>query len=122
MTQFLIGRTILVLEDEYLAALDMSETIEQWGGGVAGPVGRLDQALALLEAGGVDGAVLDVALDGETSYPLADVLVERSIPFLFVTGYGSPDLPERFGGKPKLAKPFSDLAAERLFRQVFADG
>ncbi len=122
MPQFLVGQTILVLEDEYLVALDVSETIEQWGGQVAGPVGRLSQAFVLLESNGLDGAVLDVSLDGDTSYPLADALAEKGIPFLFMTGYGSATLPERFAEKPRLTKPFSDLAAERLFQEVFGAG
>ncbi len=68
----------------------------------------VDEALALLKAEHFDVAMLDVNLDGQTSYRVADALALRSIPFVFSTGYGQHGLEARFGDRPVLQKPYSD--------------
>ena len=68
----------------------------------------VDRALALVEAEGVDLAMLDVNLDGQTSYLVADALALRSIPFVFSTGYGRRGVDPRFSDRPVLTKPYSD--------------
>ena len=55
--------------------------------------------------------VVDVNLDGQEIYPVADILAERGLPFVFVTGYGERSLPEPYRGRPALQKPFQ---AEQL--------
>ena len=120
MPELLDGRRILVLEDEYLVALDMKQMIEDWGGTVVGPVGRLAQAFALAESEELDGALLDVCLKGDLSFAVADELIAKGVPVIFVTGYDTPMLPERFATTPRLAKPFSEIAGERMMRKVFA--
>ena len=62
-----------------------------------------------------DFAVLDVNLAGEPAFPVADILRERRIPFVFSTGYGTKGLPADYAGHPALAKPF--VIAE-LHRQI----
>lgn len=119
MTSLLEGRRILVVEDEYLAALDMADMVERQGGTVVGPVGRLDPAILLALAERLDGAVLDVRLGRETSLPLAELLSDRGVPLIFATGYDSSQLPNRFAGTPRLAKPLADGALERALKQVF---
>jgi CheY-like chemotaxis protein len=101
---------ILVVEDEYLLAEDLAETLAGLGVHVLGPVGALDEALELLEAllttdGGIDGAVLDVNLRGQLVFPLADALIARQVPYVFATGYGPEVLPERYRAAPLLQKP-----------------
>lgn len=119
MPNQLDGRRILILEDDFLAALDMSQMVEGWGGTVIGPVSRLDQALALARAQELDGAILDVRLDGCFSFPAADELMARRVPVVFVTGYEMEMLPERFAGTPRLAKPLSELSGGKTFCKVF---
>ena len=58
-----------------------------------------------------NAAILDVNLDGQEIYPVADILTERGLPFVFVTGYGERSLPEPYRGRPALQKPFQ---AEQL--------
>lgn len=103
----LAGCRILLVEDEYMIAMDMEDWLLRAGAEVMGPVPSRDQALDLVnEAGRIDGAVLDVNLgDGETSYPVADRLDELHVPYLFATG--DVQVLTRPGGQDRvtLAKP-----------------
>lgn len=107
---------ILVVEDEYFVAADLAHALTGAGAEVVGPVPTDGEALALLDSGAqVDGAVLDINLRGELVYPLADVLIEREVPFVFATGYGADALPRRFSRIPRWEKPFDYRAlAEAL--------
>lgn len=119
MDNFLEGRRLLVLEDDYLVALDVQQMIEDLGGIVVGPVGRLDQARELVRAEQLDGAVLDVNLDGTTSYALARELRGSGVAVVFLTGYESESLEEEFRGVPRVGKPLDANAGARLLRDAF---
>jgi len=93
-----------------LVAMNIEDMLLDQGFEVAGIASRLVAALALAREGGFDAAMLDVNLAGEASFPVADLLAERGIPFLFATGYGLQGLEERYRGRPVLQKPF--LAAD----------
>jgi CheY-like chemotaxis protein len=67
---------------------------------------RVDLALARLKEARFDIAVLDVNLGGESSYPVADELNRRNLPFLFATGYGNQAIPEIYHRHIVLQKPF----------------
>lgn len=82
----LSGRRILVVEDEYLIAIEMERWLQEAGAEVAGPVPDTKRALALIETEPLDAAVLDVHLNGEPVYPVADRLTECGVPYLFATG------------------------------------
>jgi CheY-like chemotaxis protein len=120
MAELLDGRRILVVEDEPVVALDMSDIVEEFGGVVVGPVGQLAHGLALAESEELAGAILDVNLGGESSFALADRLFADGVPVILATGYGTNTLPERFVDFPQLAKPFSAFAVERTFQKIFA--
>jgi CheY-like chemotaxis protein len=80
---------------------------------VVGPAARVEQASAMIEAAeALDAAVLDINLNGQKSYPVADALVERRVPFLFATGYGRDTVLNGYRSFPLLQKPFrlSELA------------
>ena len=88
--------TVLVVEDEFLLALDIEEILGDLGFHVLGPVGFLSQALEAIEAARFDVALLDVNLhDGENSYRAADVLTKRGIPFALMTAYDGSQLQTR---------------------------
>jgi CheY-like chemotaxis protein len=108
------GLRILVVEDEFLLACTLEEDLQAFGAKVVGPCCNLAQALAASRCESFDVAVLDINLNGDMVYPLAEALTVRGIPFLFLTGYGVLDLPEEFRAMPRLSKPYNatSLAAE----------
>ena len=104
-------KKVLVVEDEWLIAASLEDSLTAQGFAVVGPAASVSMALDLIEAEPLDFALLDVSLGTEKSFPIADRLRSLSVPFLFLTGYGSTDLPETFAGSPLVAKPIceSDL-------------
>ena len=104
MTEALRGVKVLVVEDEYLVATLMEDMLASAGCIVAGPIPRLALALDAASKEACDVAVLDVNLAGERVYPVADILAQRNVPFVFVTGYGV--LPGEYANRPRLCKPF----------------
>jgi DNA-binding response OmpR family regulator len=113
---------ILLVEDEIIIAMLMTDDLTDAGYEVVGPVGRLEQAVDMAKRQTFDLAVLDGNLHGEKVFPVADVLVGRGIPFLFLTGYSSNDMPKRFFKHTVLQKP---IVLEHLLQwitQTTADG
>ena len=107
-TTSLEGRTILMVEDEMLVAM-MLEDILQDAGCTVICAGHLEQATLLARERDLDAAVLDENLHGLRSYPAADALAARAIPFVFATGYGDKDLRERYPGCRVIAKPYKGV-------------
>lgn len=102
----LSGRRILVVEDDFFIADDFAALLEAAGAQVVGPVATLAEALGLMEtAEQIDGALLDINLQGEMAYALADALRARGVPVVFVTGYSRSAVPERYADIPLLEKP-----------------
>lgn len=102
---FLSGTEVLVVEDEFYLAFELKTVIEGAGGYVAGPFADAPSAIARLDDRPPDCAVVDVNLGHGMSYAAADALTERSIPFLFLTGYDAAALPVRFHGVDRVEKP-----------------
>jgi CheY-like chemotaxis protein len=99
---------LLIVEDEYFIADDIARMLQEFGAEVVGPAANLKGALALLSSGErIDAAVLDVNLRGEMIFPVADVLQQRGIPFVFATGYDEAAVPSRYRDVPRWEKPFS---------------
>ena len=97
---------ILVVEDEFLIAIDVVSALEQAGADVLGPVPSVHAAMEMLEAGTVDAAVLDIDLRGVAVYPVADVLLARGVPFVFATGYDLAQFDPRYAEVTRFEKPF----------------
>lgn len=97
---------ILVVEDEMLVAMSVEDMLLELGHEVAGLASRLGAALALARDSRFDAAIVDVNLAGEPGFPIADLLIERGIPFLFATGHGRQRIEERYRDYPMLQKPF----------------
>ena len=102
------GARVLVLEDETLVSMMVEDMLLDLGCEVVGPFAKLDQALAFVGSGEgvIDAALLDVNLGGERSFPLAEVLAQKEVPFVFTTGYDESGMPEAWRGRPSLRKPF----------------
>lgn len=94
-----------------MIAMAVEAVVNDAGGVVVDMAATLDQAKALAETAEFDAALLDINLNGENSFPVADILGRRGIPFAFVTGYGRKMVPDGFSGAPILTKPYgrSDL-------------
>lgn len=107
--QVLTGTEILVVEDEFYLARELKAMIESAGGRVAGPFPDGRSAVARIADRRPDCAVIDVNLEEGISYVAADTLVERAIPFIFLTGYDAASLPARFAAVGRVEKP-ADLA------------
>jgi CheY-like chemotaxis protein len=116
----LTGLKVLVVEDVLLVAEVISDGLEDRGCEVVGPAARLERGLELARAAPLDGAVLDLNLAGRSSLPIAEVLEDRGIPFVFVTGYDpETSLPPEYNGVPRLAKPFQIRALVELAAKLF---
>lgn len=97
---------ILVVEDEYMLADELRRELEDAGAIVVGPVPSIDGALKVIGSEGrLDGAILDVNLGGARVDPVADVLLAKGVPFLFVTGYDEHSLGPKFAGVVSCDKP-----------------
>jgi DNA-binding response OmpR family regulator len=100
-------RRILVVEDEMLVAFLIEDYLTELGHSVVGPVSRLDAALHAARTESFDCAILDINLSGKQSFPVAQLLAERGIPFIFASGYGQAGLTPEFIERPVLQKPFT---------------
>jgi CheY-like chemotaxis protein len=116
----LTGLRILVVEDTLLIADMIVEELEVVGCEAVGPASRVESGLALAVAERLDGALLDVNLNGEMCFPIADALAQRGVPMAFLTGYGEATLPPAFQHLPRLAKPFRVDELTSLVRSQFA--
>jgi DNA-binding NtrC family response regulator len=117
----LVGKRVLVVEDEMLVALLVEDVLSRAGCVVIGPFSRVPAALAAAKIETCDVALLDVNVANEKVFPVAYALEERGIPFLFVTGYGKEALPKDRPDWDACPKPFKpDQLAAHLARRVGA--
>jgi CheY-like chemotaxis protein len=106
---------ILVIEDEFFVAAHIEHILLGQGVEVIGPVGSLDEAKTLARNEDLDGALLDVNIDGGRIDDVADILALKHVPFVFVTAYGRDSLPQGHRQAIVVDKPFKD---EALIREV----
>lgn len=117
------GQRILIVEDEMLVAMLMEDMLTDLGYEVVGTASRVDTAVEMAQRETFDAAVLDVNLNGQDAYPVADTLIARGIPFAFATGYGEAGVREPYRSYPTLQKPFQqqhlkDVVATALSRKA----
>jgi CheY-like chemotaxis protein len=116
------NKRVLIVEDQYLIAADLSRALTGLGGVVVGPVASNEAAYEQLANSDIDLAFLDINLDEQMVFPLADELERRGIPFVFATGHESTILPHRFKSKLRLTKPFTAQAVLEAVRQLKKPG
>jgi CheY-like chemotaxis protein len=107
---------VLVVEDDYLIAADISAALGREGYQVVGPVAEPRTALDLIARERPDFAILDINLNGEMAFSIADALAEEGVPFLFASGYGTGLVPSRHSAVPFCEKPLR--AEDILYRLV----
>ena len=122
MSSSLFGCRVLLVEDEMIVAWELEDVLSGWGCTIVGPVGRVGKALSMVDAGAIDMAVLDISLNGERSYSVADALQARGVPFVFLTGYSRSSLPSRYQSYLMLQKPFEKTELGNVLTQMRASG
>lgn len=114
------GRNVLLVEDNMIIAMDGEDALRDLGAEVStvASVGRAQEAIMVQS---IDLAVLDFNLGHETSLPVADLLTQKGIPFLFATGYGDGlELPERFAHIVLVKKPYSGTTLAQALEPMIA--
>jgi CheY-like chemotaxis protein len=99
------AKKLLLAEDETLVGMMMRDLLSDAGFFVVGPIQTLDEAIGAARSFEFDGAILDVNMGGTLVYPLAELLAQRGIPFIFITGYDDDSIDPRFSGASILQKP-----------------
>jgi CheY-like chemotaxis protein len=107
------ARKVLVVDDEVLITMLLTDMLDELGCEVVGPAHDLQAAVEMAQGADIDWAILDLLLEGRPSFPVAQALRERNVPFAFASGYGTAELGD-FQAVTLLQKPFSSmqLAAE----------
>jgi two-component sensor histidine kinase/DNA-binding response OmpR family regulator len=100
-----LQKLILLVEDEPTVSMMLSDMLSGFGHLIDGPYNRFSDAMTAARTSDVQGGVLDINVGGEKIYPLAEILAERKIPFVFVTGYNTDCIDSRFRHVPVLQKP-----------------
>ena len=112
--------SILVLEDDMLLAMDMEDHLADRGHVVSGPYSRIGQALNDIPRLNLIGAIVDLNLNGELSFPVIDCLRTHGIPVIVCSGYAElPELKARLGDVPLMPKPWNPDALDTLIEQTF---
>jgi len=121
MTHSLTDKRILIVEDEIIVALNLADKITADGAKAVGPVPTVNAALDVIANTELDGVILDVKLRGEMAFPVADVLADRHIPFVFMTALDADDIPSRHANVRRVQKPVStEVICRALEATIFA--
>ena len=111
-------KRILLVEDEPLVAMMMTQMIRDLGGEVVGPYGSMAEASgAVLES--IDAAMLDVNVAGELVYPLAERIAAFRKPMVFLTGYDAKSIDPRFSKSAILTKPIDERELTAVLAGMF---
>lgn len=114
------GQRILIVEDEFLAALLIQDVLEELGYRVVAHVTRTSDALEVVRSEALDAAILDVNLADGPSYPVAEELQNQGVPFFFLTAVHRSKIPEKFNRTPVLEKPFRQHEIERTLTAILS--
>jgi two-component sensor histidine kinase/response regulator RpfG family c-di-GMP phosphodiesterase len=109
------GKRIMIVEDEALVAMILEDQLVDLGYSIAATCASVPDALKALGTDKPDAAILDVNLGGQLVYPVADQLMDRGIPFVFVTGYGRESVDQRYAAIQVLEKPVDQQALRGIF-------
>lgn len=122
LTLLFRNKKILVVEDQVIVGLELVMDVGDLGAETTGPIDTVGEAVQLIQSvTHFDGAILDVDIKGEDVFPVADLLTERGVPFVFCTGHGDPkELQSKYSGVPVCIKPTPSLELFALLAQRMA--
>lgn len=112
------GIRVLIVEDEFLVAIQLEDTLSALGCEVLEPAHSMDEAEKAVAQHEFDVAVLDINIAGRAIYPIAEILGARGIPFIFTTGYSREHIEEAWREAPTLRKPYLALELRRVLEQA----
>lgn len=113
---------ILVVEDNSLVMMMLEGVFDDNDWELVGPATSVDEALELAEAEALDAAILDINVNGQKCFPVAEKLRERDVPFLFATGYDRESvLPPELDGTPVVQKPYTVEMLETELEKLITD-
>ena len=118
-SDLLAGRHVLIVEDQFLIALDLEDELRSFAAASADVVATVADAMATIAARKPDLAILDIDLGGETTEAIAERLAELGVPFLFATGYDTAPLAQRFGAGV-VRKPVARENLQAALARAFA--
>jgi CheY-like chemotaxis protein len=113
---------VLVVDDEALIAMMLSDLLAEYGHETVGPAHTEGQALELVASTPIDAAILDVTLGDHDCFAVAEALRKRGIPFAFATGHGVQAMPDAFRERMTVSKPFDFEVVRRLVDDLVAAG
>ncbi|WP_312366205.1 response regulator [Ensifer sp.] len=108
----------MIVEDEMLVAMLIEDVVAELGHQIVGPAMRLETALVAAEKEDLDFAILDINLAGKQSFPVADILSMRGIPFMFASGYGADGLVDPYRSALILQKPIAPEEIARVLMRL----
>lgn len=114
----LTGRRFLVVEDEMMVLLHIEDTLADLGCTLVSAAATVEQALDLIDTNAFDAAMVDVNLGGRESYPVADALAARRVPFVFSTGYSGQSIREGYRDWPVLGKPYREAELVEVLARI----
>ena len=113
------SRRVLIVEDEMLIALMLQDMLQEAGLIVEGVANSLPAGLDMARTAEAQLAILDINLNGEEAYPIAEVLQDRGIPFIFSTGYGAGSVKPPYVSVPQLVKPYQQESLSAAIQAAF---
>ena len=123
MDKLLSGRSILIIEDEMLILMMIEDMLADLGCESIAVASKIGQAITLIDDQVFDAAMLDLNLNGMESYPIADALAARDVPYFFSTGNSLSNVKDGYRDQGVLKKPFtfeqlSNMLSRSLLRQT----
>jgi DNA-binding response OmpR family regulator len=116
------GIRVLLVEDDAMICLLLEDMLLEFGCEVIGPACDITRATDLARRhAGIDVAILDVNLAGKVVFPVAEILAQRGVPFLFATGMGADGLPADWQGHQTVQKPMSVAQLAAALGQTLAN-
>jgi CheY-like chemotaxis protein len=116
------GQRVLIVEDNVFAAMELEQALRDLGCEPVGPAARVDEAMRLARVEVLDGALLDVELNGELIFAVAEELERRGVPVIFATGYDNGIFPAPFVRHPCLRKPYGEEDVRQALEGVMRPG